>query len=388
MEKRNSSPVTIVIALVCIAAYIAALGYAAYRLYINIRDRQVTAEMEFRDLSAAASQAGVLGFMTDAFQNTIQETITKSRTLEGAIITGPEGEYAFERNQGGIIRWAGDSPRFDQRFGVSSKTKFAPLDIAGLRNVTIGAVYRYIDYDYVLLILKQTLLVVLATLALSLLTLIINSAISKSTVTLGEAEHIGKTAVKEDIEAAKAEHTGKTEGLEKAAVPEETVPPRGPYSPRSNIGWEDTTLERLEQELHRAASTEEDLVLIAMELRGDIDERTYCALADAAVGYFKLRDCTFEKGETGIVVIIPNIDLDQGLVRAEEFLNTLSDDVTGTADTRIGLSSRSGRGVDARRLLFEAAQATERALMDPAAPIIAFRIDPEKYRKFIHSRVQ
>ena len=54
-------------------------------------------------------------------------------------------------------------------------------------------------------------------------------------------------------------------------------------------------------------------------------------------------------------------------------------------DTRplIGISSRSLRLISAERLKTEAEQAVEHAATDNESPIVAFRVNPEKYRKFI-----
>jgi hypothetical protein len=57
-------------------------------------------------------------------------------------------------------------------------------------------------------------------------------------------------------------------------------------------------------------------------------------------------------------------------------------------DLCMGLSSRSGRPVNAERLMFEAEEALERAMMDPVSHIVAFKSDPEKYRAFMESRGQ
>ena len=49
----------------------------------------------------------------------------------------------------------------------------------------------------------------------------------------------------------------------------------------------------------------------------------------------------------------------------------------------IGISSRSLRLISAEWLKNEAEQALIHAEEDPNSPIIAFRVNPEKYRKFI-----
>jgi hypothetical protein len=52
----------------------------------------------------------------------------------------------------------------------------------------------------------------------------------------------------------------------------------------------------------------------------------------------------------------------------------------------IGLSSRSGRLLNAERIMFECNQALEKAKSDPKSSIIAFKSDPEKYRAFIRNQ--
>jgi hypothetical protein len=163
--------------------------------------------------------------------------------------------------------------------------------------------------------------------------------------------------------------------------------PQGLYSPKSGIGWENYTMDRLASEIHRCAASEQDLVVLLFECGEDIawDDELYKKLSDEAVRFFNLKDLTFEKGRRGISVIIPNTDLDHGIVKAEEFharvLKNLSDSFMSKTDLRAGISSRSGRLIDADRLFFEAASALEKAKDEQ--PIVAFKSNPEKYRNFI-----
>jgi hypothetical protein len=124
-----------------------------------------------------------------------------------------------------------------------------------------------------------------------------------------------------------------------------------------------------------------------MEFKESVTEAFYNQFAGDAVNFFTLRDLIFEKGERGISIIFPNIDLDMGFTKSEEFHNRILSKYSGAfkskTDLCIGLSSRSGRLIDAERLMFEAAEALERALADPVSHIVAFKSDPEKYRAFI-----
>ena len=125
-----------------------------------------------------------------------------------------------------------------------------------------------------------------------------------------------------------------------------------------------------------------------MEFKEKLDDLIYKQFAETAVQFFTIRDLIFEKGERGITLIYPNIDLETGFAKSEEFhnrvLSTMS--LATPTDLCIGLSSRSGRLIDADRILIEASQALDRALQDPVSPIVAFKSDLEKYRAFIKSK--
>jgi hypothetical protein len=165
--------------------------------------------------------------------------------------------------------------------------------------------------------------------------------------------------------------------------------PSGLYSPQSNVGWEAYTQERLASELHRCAASEQDLVIMLMECAASVncEGKLYKKIADEAIDLFNLKDLTFEYGKRGFTVIIPNANLTEGINKAREFhdriFKTCYDFFQKTNDFMIGLSSRSGRLVEADKLLHEAARALEKARTEPETPVIAFKSDPEKYRDYI-----
>jgi hypothetical protein len=418
--------------------YLAALVFAGIKLYISIDERRVTAEREFFDLADRASSAGVLGFMDQPFISAIEDAIAESRTIEGIIISGPEGEYAFERERGGVISWVNDSPRFKPRFDLIRDPLFLPLHIEGLRNVNIQAAALAVDYSLVTGVLKQTLIMVLAALALAFFTLLLEALLGKNRSSLNVSsapfrepvvpsgksragdyapgqdeikarpsrppvqkteiydkepaynDAVPESGIKREASGGFRETTDETAGEESADLHRgEAQGPRGLFSPHGNIGWEDYTLERLAAELHRCASFEQDLVFIVMEFRNlRSGGGFYNEFADDAVNFFTLRDLIFEKGERGISIIYPNIDLDLGFAKAEEFHSRIMSkhSLASKTDLCIGLSSRSGRLVDAERMVFEASEALARALEDPVSHIVAFKSDPEKYREFIRTK--
>jgi hypothetical protein len=413
--------ITTFMAVLCITAYSAALIYGAIRIAGNFQERRNLMETEFRDLEDLASAAGVLGFMDEPFIQTIEDAVLGSKTMEGLIISGPNGEYAFERRQGTVINWVNDSPRFKSGFALKT-SDLRPLRIEGQRNVNIQALFGLIDYDFLLSSMKQILLVVLGSLVLAFLTLLFSSlsgapavpAVEKRNETDTPSGREGSAETDSLIDFESLVGTEIKSGTEKAEVkvppPEETEEgpadqtaeesfeaeseekmPQGLYSSRG-IGWEEYTKDRLAAELHRCASFEQDLVYIMMEFQNadSLNEDFFRQFAGAAVEFYNLRDLIFELGEWGISIIYPNIDLDQGFAKSEEFHNRVLTRFAGAFQSKndlcIGISSRAGRLIDAERLIFEAMEAMRRATADPIAHVVAFKSDPEKYRSFIASQ--
>jgi len=393
----KTSKVSSFIATLCILLYIGAIGLGAVQIIIDIGERRNLAEREFYDLADRATSSSVfLGFMSEAYQATIRDLLGASDTLLGVIITGSGGEYAFEKYPGSGIVWTADSPRFKTGFAFPKESFFLPLGIDGQRNVTIQAIYGRIDYYFLQKILRQTLLVILSALIVAFITLLVERAVRNRTdYYKAEPQGVNTGGINVDeINVGEVNAGGDSDGGLYDSIGEDDEDPRGLFNPRGNIGWDSYTNERLAAELHRCSSFEQDLVFLAMEIKGPVkvNDSLYCKFTDEAVNFFTMRDLIFGKGEKGIAVIMPNIDLEQGISKSEQFhsrlipkLQELSASQGGTTDIELctGLSSRSGRLIKADRLILEAYKALEKAMADPISHIVAFKSDPEKYREFI-----
>ncbi|MBN2050987.1 MAG: hypothetical protein JW760_11115 [Spirochaetales bacterium] len=166
------------------------------------------------------------------------------------------------------------------------------------------------------------------------------------------------------------------------------IPP-GLYSPDTNLVWEAFLQERLDNELKRAASFDQDLVLGLLSVSGYPASFSLKALGALILQHFPFTDLVFSYGLSGVAVIIPNTDLDQGIAEFE----ALQPDILELEQTEsnliisVGLTSRNGRLLDAQRLIKEAHRALEKALSEKKNSIIAFKTDPAKYREFIASKV-
>jgi len=133
------------------------------------------------------------------------------------------------------------------------------------------------------------------------------------------------------------------------------------------------------------------VAFIAIEFKSAEADNHYSRLAADAARFFSSREFVCERGERGLSIICPGLSLDMGFLNATEFHNRVLGKYPAVfrqkTDLCMGISARSGRElVNAARLVFEAEEALERALMDPVSHIIAFRVDPDKYRAFMEGR--
>jgi hypothetical protein len=143
----------------------------------------------------------------------------------------------------------------------------------------------------------------------------------------------------------------------------------------------------MDEKLHMAAANEEDVSLVMIALadkRGNgIEDGAYKTLLMAAAECYGSDITAFKLGNACIGAVVPNMDLDSAISKANEIADNLPADFLGGRELKTGLSSRGGRLVEASRLYTEAEAALRRAESDPDTPLIAFKSNPEKYREYL-----
>jgi hypothetical protein len=154
------------------------------------------------------------------------------------------------------------------------------------------------------------------------------------------------------------------------------------YSP-SGLVWERFLIDKLNQELNRAASFDHDLTLGLLEGPSDLS-RTH--LARQLLKAFRYKDLLFEYGEEGAAVILPNLDLDTAASRFEEFEAELARTVSQGFRFKAGISSRSGRLLTGERLFKESVSALKRSKADKSNATVLFRVDPKKFRQVVSEK--
>lgn len=166
--------------------------------------------------------------------------------------------------------------------------------------------------------------------------------------------------------------------------------PEGLFSPVTGFGWEQYLEPRLDSELVRAAASEQDLSLYIIRIPSlsftDDASKKICSFL---LEQFQVTDMLFEYKSDGFAVIKDNTAVDEAVALADTLYNAVSKilkDCNTDLKCAIGISSRSVRMLPGKRLIQEAAEALEHAFSEPDFPIIAFRANADKYRKFIENK--
>lgn len=153
----------------------------------------------------------------------------------------------------------------------------------------------------------------------------------------------------------------------------------------ATISEEEALLPALEEELIHSASQEQDLSLIIVRIAGIQNDNPDSAQAACIKNCVNERGSAYRYGTDSYALLIKALKLDDALQDAESLLERLAASLRdqGLPAITIGISSRTERLISAERLLTEASEAQKHASDDMTSPIIAFRVNPEKYRNFI-----
>ena len=176
------------------------------------------------------------------------------------------------------------------------------------------------------------------------------------------------------------------EKSEPARLPVDDIKPESPsglYNPDTGISWESYLSTRLNNEIDRATASEIDLSLFIIKLTNvSKNSESFKNVCNYLTIQFQFKDLLFEYKEDSIVAIKISMNVDEALKLAEKLYSDICN-IINSKDCRIGISSRSIRMVGGDRLILEAEQAIEHS--DESSPVIAFRVDSEKYRQLMEA---
>ncbi|MBO4533018.1 MAG: hypothetical protein J5726_04900 [Treponema sp.] len=169
---------------------------------------------------------------------------------------------------------------------------------------------------------------------------------------------------------------------------EEAQTDKGLFSPDTGFGWESYLMTRMDNELKRATASELDLALFVIKLKGvsrtaDVMKK----ICEYLTVEFQFKDLLFEYKDDSVCALKISMNIDDAISLGEK----LAEDIkkmfeNDSAKVYIGISTRSIRIVSGERLLKEADEAVIHAMEDDDCPVVGFRADAVKYRKFIETK--
>jgi len=355
-------------------------------------------------------------FSSSAFKNTINRFFSADRALQSIVISSNEKiEYLYIKNTGILNK----KPVFTPEFITKPEYSFnrilynlftATVIIPGNNNINIETVYNTLEFYDIAYLIKIIILVLLFYVIITIFFLLFmpekeKAAISVKIAGNNQDEEAAGPAEEEDISvkapaAAEIKHNSVSE---KQAAPS----PASPYQPvtvreadppeeileinedmqiseKTGLAWFEYFNSKLSYELDKAASFDTDLTLFILSWISS--EKTginilYQNLPELLRSFF-MPDMAFEYDSNSIAVINPGTDLEECLPKINAFVVRLKH-VSEIEEIFAGVSSRNGRLISGKRLVKEAEGALAKAVSESGTPVIAFRSDPEKYRKML-----
>ena len=166
---------------------------------------------------------------------------------------------------------------------------------------------------------------------------------------------------------------------------EKSISENGLFSPDTGLGWESYLLTRLENELNRATASELDLALFIIKLDGLGRKNPVTKkICDYLTVEFQFKDLLFEYKDDSICGIKISMNIDNAITFAEKLVGEIKSIAKDEGPTVLaGVTTRGIRMVTGERLLKEADEAVKHAAEDINNPVVGFRADAVKYRKFL-----
>ena len=210
--------------------------------------------------------------------------------------------------------------------------------------------------------------------------------VKSETITTDESPSNNAEVKETSIQEAPAELP--VQEVKPSEIPAASSDPAGLFDPDTGIGWESYLITRLNNEIDRATASEIDLSLFIFQLK-NIEKKSeeFKNVCNYLGLQFQFKDLLFEYKDDCIVAIKISMNVDEAISFADKLYSDICN-IINNKNCYIGISSRSIRMVTGERIMLEADQALEHAHEDSGTPIIAFRVDSEKYRQLMEQTRQ
>lgn len=375
--------------LLSLLFFLSLLGWTAFTI-INIRSHNIKKGEDFFSRSKDTIYASYLvdgRFDSPYFLSSIESLLKNEYSASMAAIWSIHGmEYLYSRNSSELPIPLTEAPTVKNKPDYEIQPLREVLFSSSLFIPTAGPfeldlVYKILSQNEVLSVMRKTLYALIGFLVFTIFYLIL----------MQTARHSREP--QPDIKQKEQDNTlgPLTAPLEKESTADTTTPQgqgkpiKGLFSPRSGLGWEEYLEERLNAELSRSAAFDQDLSCVALDCSNNCSDSVYKTIAQMVIDSFSFQDMTFEHGLFGFIILLPNTDLDQAIIKTEDFIKKVEESSIHFA-LHAGISSRNGRLLRSSLILKETFRALEKAKTEKDNRIVAFRTDPSRYRQFIASQ--
>jgi len=411
--------------IVALIILVCAVLWFSYSIALEIRKGSEEAERSFSWISRTTELSALTdGFMSEAFVQRLTLICRQSRSLAALSLTGPAGMvYSWPQSSPYLVsNEFGDPAVRDTSLFMRAFSSSIEVSDGSGSPVVMTAVVYVLHPTTIFAASRITFLVTLALVLVTFIVIIVvtpahqesqdTSTIHFTPFTLEDDD----TAVSFDNFSPDYAYEQKDEeaAISDSLIPEETSDnqeivqahqekddsptdssclssPEGLFPPITGIGWEQYLKERLDAELVRAASSEQDLALLIMRVSGMVrTDLVSRKIAQILLETFKFRDMIFEYGCDGFAGIMQNVNLDQAMKIADGLyadIDSLLMEMGFEGEITVGITTRTARLIPAGRMIEEAVSAARKAVEEPNLPIVAFRANPEKYRSYVAEKI-
>lgn len=372
-------------AVFCVIFILGIISFSLYKIKIHRDKNIITASQLFEEIKNTSGALYKIDPTLDSelFKGTMQEGLKRQNELLLLAIHSPkEGIiYLISRDENYLKTSLPDKERGGQppeyNFNSLTSVRFSSTFLKSERDELYDTLY----IDGLFTVLGKAELYTILKSSIYLLFIFILITALLILFTLLRRENPQKSEIEPQSRAFK--DTQEEKPLMNTWV---TAGEKSMFSSQTSLVLAGYLAERLKFEIERAASFDQDLVF-ALITPANREENFFIEFSKAIADRFPFRDLIFEQEDNSCAIILPDKSLDQAIKELENLRILFQRKSWHKQRTTIsiGLGARNGRLITQEILVKEARVSLKKAIKEGGNCLIAFRADPEKFRKVVTS---
>lgn len=364
-------------AVFCVIFILGIISFSLYQIKIHRDKNIITASQLFEEIKNTSGALYKIDptFDSELFKGTMQEGLKRQNELLLLAIHSPkEGIiYLISRDENYLKTSLPDKERGGQppeyNFNSLTSVRFSSTFLKSERDeLYIDGLFTVLGKSELYTILKSSIYLLFIFILITALLILF---------TLLRRENPQKSKIEPQSRAF--QDTQEEKPLMNTWV---TAGEKSMFSSQTSLVLAGYLAERLKFEIERAASFDQDLVF-ALIAPANRNESFSIEFSKAIADRFPFRDLIFEQEDNSCAIILPDKSLDQAIKELENLRILFQKKSWHKQRTTIsiGLGARNGRLITQEILVKEARVSLKKAIKEGGNCLIAFRADPEKFRK-------